>query len=182
MSVTPSSRRPARRIVIGLGSAAVAVAVVAVALVLRDDGPSPAVSVGGWSGHAIQCGYREQADALGELAAGAVLELDDLAPSVLADANCNVVPRAAKRAISQAPTLRPGHAYFAVNTGHDRYNVALVDVELGGPSPRLDAEVIVPGDGCSVTADYRGQLMLLIEAPEGSPLPRVTLRTASQGC
>lgn len=165
-------------LVLGAVAAALASAVIGVAvwLVLRDSGPSPAVSIGGWSGQATLCPHPEESDELSEMAAGEVLALDD-PEKTLGEARCR-----ADGVGGKAPELRDDAAYFVLNTGRDRFHVALVGVDLAGRRPRLEAEVTVPGDRCGVTADYRGQLMLVIEAPEGSAVPAVSLREVPLQC
>lgn len=168
-----------RNLGIVVGAVAVVVAAVVVLLVVLDDGPSPPVSVGGWSGQTMLCGYREQRDALSELRAGEVMELSD-ADETLAEGRCRVWSAGSSRYVQ--PVLRNDATYFALNTGRDRNEVTLVGVDLSGSRSRLKAEVTVPGDNCGETADYRGQLMLLIEAPERSPLPDVSIREVPLGC
>lgn len=177
--VSPLSGK--RRWVLGFAAVAVAVAVGVVGLtMLRQDGPSPPVSIDGWSGHAILCGYRSERDTLSRLPAERVMKLDDRATRLLVEARCSMVPPTDTE--RHSIQLRDDRSYVVLNTGRDRFGVALVGVDLSGGRPALKAEVTVSADGCGTTADYRGQLMLLIEAPAGARRPDVSIRLVPLGC
>lgn len=167
-------------VVVGLVAATAVVVATVGFFVLRDDDPRPAVSVRGWSARSVTCGYRENPDELSVLGAGDVVALDATASELLTAANCRTTRHGSREA---APIrLREDRSYFLLDTGLDRLDVRLVDVDLDDDRAHLVAEVTVPGTECGVTAEYRGQLMLLIEAPHGAPLPAVSLDQVRIGC
>jgi len=170
-----SRRRPVVLALVAL--AALAAGAVALAFTLGDAGPSPAVAEGGWSGQPILCRYREERDALGALDPGEVMELRGDSRAVLATARCEY-----DTADGGTPQLERARTYFVVNVGADRFDVRLVGVDAGAMPPRLAVEHDVLADGCATTADYRGQLMLLVEAPAGAPEPQVSIRRVPTPC
>jgi hypothetical protein len=145
-----------------------------------DDRPSEPVSRDGWSARQMVCGYRETDDPLATLGAEQVLALGEEGAALLAAADC-VDGNGSDRS-SAPPPLDEDRSYFAFNTGADRFDATLVSVDTSVEPTRLGTELTVVGEGCGTTDDYRGQLMLLIEAPAGAAVPDVSMREVPLSC
>lgn len=165
---------------VGCGVLAVGLVAVVAWVVTRDGAPGEPVEVGGWSGQSVLCGYREGPDPLNDMEQGDVVALGDDPAALLTTARCVSGDPASGN--GRPPVVSPDASYFVAFTGADRIDVTLVDVDAAATPARLVAEHTVNGDGCAVTADYRGQLMLLIEGPADSPVPRVEVRRFELGC
>jgi len=148
--------------------------------------PPDPVSVDGWSGRSILCGYRGTEDPLADLSAGEVLELRDDQGSALSEGRCRYTSYTSDTSGSNDPgamvTLEAGQSYFVLKSGVDRFDVTLVSVDTGVEPVALEAEITVAGDDCGQTTEFRGHLMLLIEAPEGATKPTAALRQRPLPC
>jgi hypothetical protein len=170
-----------RRLVLPLGAAAlVAAAIISAVVTLRPDGPSAPVASDGWSGQAVLCAHRDQPDRLSSVRAGEVLELGSDPDAAVVRSRCALLGSA--DAPERRPAVDDGHSHFVLGTGADRYDVALVGVERRSTSTTLRAELVVDGDSCGHTAEYRGQLMLLLAGPAGADVPEVILERVPIDC
>ena len=150
-----------------------------------EGGPSNPVSVDGWSGRSILCGYRSTQDPLNDLGSGEVLDLGNEPASILSAGRCHDAGDPRSRDGFEAtlvPEPEEGQRHFALNTGVDRFEVTLVSVDTSVEPVHLEVEVTVSGEGCAQTADHRGQLMLLIGAPTDATKPTVSLREVPIAC
>jgi hypothetical protein len=145
-----------------------------------NDRSSEPVSLDGWSGRQILCGYRGTDDPLTGLGAGQVLELGVEPAALLRDARC--ADADGSGGPGAAPRLIDGRSYFVFNTGADRFDITLVSVDTSVDPTSLGTELTVVGEGCGSTDEYRGQLMLLIEAPAASAVPDVSMREVPLSC
>lgn len=143
-------------------------------------GPSPSVEEGGWSGVTILCGYRESDDPLRRVPAGRVVGLGREPAALLARARCGE----GARGRGGAPEVRADRWYGVVGYLGDRHDVRLVGVDRvdGDGRVRLEVEHDVTGPGCGETSEYRGQLLLLVAGPAGSPTPSVEVRQVELPC
>lgn len=174
----PTGTRTSRRLLLAVASVAAAGC-----SVLGIGGPSEPVALDGWSGRSILCGYREAEDALSDLDTGEVVDLGDDPGSVLRASRCSKLNDTGERgSAATAPPIVDGRRYFVLNTGADRWDVAVVSVDTHGRSATLGAELTITGSGCGTTTEYRGQLMLLIEAPSDATTPTVTLEEVQRPC
>jgi len=151
-------------------------------------GPEPLERVARdrWAGQAMLCQDFDEMDRLAapftQTDAGQVDDLGDDPAGALAAGQCRLLGTGTGTAEAAAPAVRPDRRHLAVGTGADRLDVALAGLDADARPPRVTVELRVVGDGCVSTADYRGHLMLLLEAPSDAALPEVELVRVPEGC
>jgi len=140
-----------------------------------------------WQGTALLCSgsvpdsgeaLSTLAQELNDLAPGAIMSLGDDPAALVAAAGCTE----ADGADQAVPSLNPGSSYFAVGTGVDRFEVELTGVEEVKETTTLQVKLTVPGDNCGTTAEYRGRLTLLVQAPQDAPTPQIDFVTEKTVC
>ncbi len=135
----------------------------------------PAIERGGWSGTAISCTSLDP-NALSSLGRGEVLDLGQDPGTPLGTGRCRRLDG------SVLDLSDVGVTWFAVGTASDREGVALAEVDADVQPARLVVEHLVPGDGCGVTADWRGRLVLLVQGPAEATAPAVRLVEVQGPC
>lgn len=170
-----------RRIILGIAVLiGIVVAGIAVEVfVFGEDGPSKAVNEHGWSGVAMNCfdrqlGVRPRPGPV----AGRVKAIGAGEDAESALKNCAAHEGHNSRGEWIADE---GATYFVVPAGSDRLDTRLVGVEPGDPVT-LTIEHDIPGARCGVTADYKGDLILVLRAPKDASVPRVVMRQVSKPC
>lgn len=183
--------RRSTRMKFALAAAGLIVAGVLVALYLtnRVSDPSESVAQSSWSATAIRCSGLPDAPEidLWDTQRGEVIELTGQVDSFVTLHNCHTIddPTDANRDDTLAHegiTEDPDVGYFIVVMASDRHDVRLVQIDLEALSTHLTVEHHVSGPQCVETADWRGHLLLLVEAPSEAPVPTVTLHEHHLGC
>ncbi|MCB1256033.1 MAG: hypothetical protein KDB26_02960 [Microthrixaceae bacterium] len=170
-----------RRIILGIAVliGIVVAGIAAEMFVFREDGPSKAVNEHGWSGATGNCfkgpfgagpGRRPVPGRVQGIGTGK--EAESALSGCALQEGLN----------SEGEWIADEDAtYFVVSTGSDRLDTRLVGVEPGDPVT-LTIEHDIPGARCGVTADYKGDLILVLRAPKDASVPRVVMRQVSMPC
>lgn len=145
--------------------------------------PNPSVNSNGWSGTAIRCtGFPDTPEIdLWETQRGDVIDLNGQADSFIAIHDCYPVTDQYMPS-NESITVDPAAHYFIVVTRSDRDDIHLVQIDSSISPVHLTAEHHFAGPHCFQTDEWRGHLLLLIEAPLDAALPDVTLQEHHLGC